>query len=249
MTRFSFAAALLALACKSDPPAPAAEASASPPNPHAASGAAPSGANPHAAPSGSPAATAPAAHAVQPGAAPNAHGTPPTAAQVPARALEKLADGRAVLGPFSMDVPAGWAEKPSTSSMRVAQFQMPAAAGTDAEVIVYHFGESGAGGVQANIDRWLGQFKQPDDKPSKDVAKIEQAKFAGQDATVVSVSGRNVAPATPGGAPVDKPDQALVAAIVPSPKGPYYFRLVGSKSVVDAQEAAFRKALGSLKLQ
>lgn len=238
MKRLSFAAAaLLALACKSDPPGPSAEPSASPPNPHAA-----------AAPSGSPSGGAHPPSSGQPGAS-NAHGTPPMAAQVPARALEKLPDGRAVLGPFSMTVPAGWTEKPSTSSMRTAQFQMPAPSGGEAEVVVYHFGESGAGSVQANIDRWLGQFKQPDDKPSKDVAKIEKAQFAGQDASIVSVAGRYVAPATPGGTPMDKPDQALVAAIVPSPKGPYYFRLVGSKSVVDAEEPKFREALGSLKLQ
>jgi hypothetical protein len=170
------------------------------------------------------------------------------AAQTAPRPLEKLADGRVALGPFSMAVPAGWAENPSTSSMRAAQFTLPSPGG-DAEVIVYHFGETGAGSVQANIDRWLGQFKQPDGKPSSEVAKIEKAQLAGQDASVVSVAGRYVAPATPGGTPQDKPDQALVAAIVPSPKGPYYFRLLGSKAAVAAHESAFRQALSTLKLQ
>jgi hypothetical protein len=251
MKRLSFAAAhliiacqasLLVVACKSDPPAPTPEASASPPNPHAT------------APSGTPAGGPLTPNALQPTSPPNAppsnaHGTPPTAAQTPPRPLEKLADGRVVLGPFSIAVPASWSEKPSTSSMRAAQYQLPAPNGGEAEVVVYHFGESGAGSVQANIDRWLGQFKQPDDKPSKDVAKIEKAELAGQEASLVSVSGRYVAPAMPGGAPVDKPDQALVAAIVPSPQGPYYFRLVGSKAVVAEQEPKFREALRSLKLK
>jgi hypothetical protein len=236
MKRLSFAATLLVLACKSDPPAPTLEVGSSPPNPHATT---PSGAS-----SGGP-----VAPNSQPGTPPsNAHGTPPAAAQTSPRALDKLADGRVALGPFSMVVPAGWTEKASTSSMRTAQFQLPAQNG-EGEVVVYHFGETGAGSVQANIDRWLGQFKQPDDKPSKDVAKIETAQLAGQEASLVSVSGRYVAPAMPGGAPVDKPDQALVAAIVPSPKGPYYFRLVGAKSAVAAEEAKFREALSSLKLQ
>jgi hypothetical protein len=148
-----------------------------------------------------------------------------------------------------MVVPADWTEKPSTSSMRAAQFQLPAPAGGDAEVIVYYFGETGAGSVQANVDRWVSQFKQPDDKPSSEVAKVEKAQFAGQEASIVSVSGRYVAPATPGGQPMDKPDQALVAAIVPSPKGPYYFRLIGSKAAVAKQEKPFRDALASLKLE
>lgn len=244
MNRVTFAALILAVACKSEPstttPAVTSEAQKSEPS-TSASGAAP--ANPHAA---NPHAANP--HAAGGAVPPAAHGTNPTAAQTAPRPLEKLADGRVALGPFSLAVPAGWTESPSTSSMRAAQFTLPAASG-DAEVIVYHFGETGAGSVQANIDRWLGQFKQPDGKPSSEVAKVEKAQFAGQDASVVSVTGRYVAPATPGGQPQDKPDQALVAAIVPSPKGPYYFRLVGSKAAVAAQEGAFRQALASLKLQ
>jgi hypothetical protein len=230
MNRVMLAALLLAAACKNDPQSTAA------PGAGPSSAAPSSAANPHA--PGAPGA-----------AAPNAHGTPPSAAHTPARTLEKRADGRVELGPFSMVVPAGWTEKPSTSSMRAAQFQLPAPQGGEAEVVVYYFGQAGAGSEQANIDRWVNQFKQPDDKPSSSVAKVEKATFAGQEASVVSVSGRYVAPAMPGGPPTDKPDQSLVAAIVPSPQGPYYFRLVGSKAVVAAQEGAFRGALGSLKVE
>jgi hypothetical protein len=238
MNRFATLAVLLAVACKSDPPP--APSAATPSAPAQGSAPAAGAGNPHAVP-GAP---------LAPGSAPsNAHGTNPTAAQTAPRALEKRADGRAALGPFTMVVPADWTEKPSTSSMRAAQFQLPAPAGGDAEVIVYYFGETGAGSVQANVDRWVSQFKQPDDKPSSEVAKVEKAQFAGQEASIVSVSGRYVAPATPGGQPMDKPDQALVAAIVPSPKGPYYFRLIGSKAAVAKQEKPFRDALASLKLE
>lgn len=238
MNRVTMAALLFAAACKNDPQPPSsATPGAEPPSATPASSSA--AANPHA--------TGANPHAT--GAAPpNAHGTPPSAAQTAPRALEKRADGRVALGPFSMVVPAGWTENPSTSSMRAAQFQLPAPEGGEAEVIVYYFGQTGAGSVQANIDRWVNQFKQPDDKPSASVAKIEKATFAGQESSVVSVSGRYVAPAMPGGPPTDKPDQSLVAAIVPSPQGPYYFRLVGSKAAVAAQEKPFREALGSLKV-
>lgn len=168
--------------------------------------------------------------------------------QVAPRALDKLANGRAVLGPFSFAVPANWQEQPSTSSMRAAEFQLASDTGK-AEVIIYYFGESGAGTVQDNVDRWVNQFKQEDGKASREVAKMEQTKFAGQDANLVSVSGHYVAPAMPGGDPVDKPDQSLLAAIVASPRGPYYFRLVGDRSVVAANTPAFRQMLASLELQ
>ncbi len=165
------------------------------------------------------------------------------------RTLEKLPDGRFALGPFSVAVPAGWTEKPITSSMRTAQFALPGATG-EAELIVYYFGEGGAGGVQDNLDRWLGQFQQPNGKPSKDVAKVEKTKLGGQEATLVSVSGRYVTTTMPGGGdPVDKADQALIGAIVESPKGPYYFKLVGPKATVDAHAPKVRAMLTSLKLR
>jgi hypothetical protein len=209
-----------------------------------------------------PAPTATAAHELSPAAPPlpanphdgtalaaSPHGTNPAAAQTAPRPLERLDGGRVALGPFSMTVPEGWAENPSTSSMRAAQFTLPAVGGESPEVVVYYFGQSGAGSVQANIDRWLSQFKQPDDKPSSEVAKIEKAHYAGQDASVVSVSGRYVTGGMPGTAPVDKPDQSLLAAIVPSPQGPFYFRLIGAKAAVAAQEESFRQALDSLKVR
>lgn len=234
MYRITHAVLLLAvagsLACKKDPePAPEPSHSA----PQSATPAAPPG---HPPTTGAP-------------AAPFAHGTDPKLAQTPPRALEKLADGRTQLGPFTLQVPADWTEKPSTSGMRAAQYQLPAPPGGEAEVVVYYFGERGAGDVQANVDRWVNQFKQPDDKPSKDVAKVEKAQLAGQESTLVSVSGRYVASAMPGGPAQDKPDQSLLAAIVPSPKGPYYFRLIGSKAAVEAQTGSFRKMLESLELQ
>ena len=106
------------------------------------------------------------------------------------------------------------------------------------------------GSVDDNLDRWLGQFTQPDGKKSRDVAKIEKTQLAGQDATVVSVAGHFEAQAMPGATDaVDKQDQALLAAIIASPSGPYYFKLVGAKATVDAQAAAFRAMLTSLKLR
>jgi len=166
------------------------------------------------------------------------------------RTLDKLADGRLGMGPFSLAPPAGWTTKPTTSNMRVANFVLPAQPGAEAELIIYYFGESGAGSIEDNLDRWLGQFQQPDGKSSRDAAKIEKTKFGGQDATYVSVTGRYVAQAMPGATQaVDKTDQALLGAIVSSPSGPYYFKLVGAKKTLDANAKAFRAMLDSLKIR
>lgn len=166
------------------------------------------------------------------------------------KALEPLPDGRLAMGPFSLAAPADWTIKPVRSSMRAAQFQLPGKAGAEAELVVTYFGTTGAGSVDDNVDRWVGQFQQPDGKNSRDVAKIEKTKFGGQDATFVSVSGRYVASAMPGATEAtDKQDQSMLAAIVESPSGPYYFKLVGAKATVDANAAAFRGLLDSLKVR
>jgi hypothetical protein len=166
-----------------------------------------------------------------------------------ANPLEKQPDGSFTMGPFSLAAPADWKVKPLSSGMRAGDFDLPAEAGQDAELIIYYFGEGGAGSVDDNIDRWLGQFSQADGKSSKDAAKIEKTKLAGQDATTVSVSGHYAAMAMPGGSAVDKQDQSMLAAIVASPSGPYYFKLVGAKKTVDANAAKFKALLGSLKVR
>ena len=163
--------------------------------------------------------------------------------------LDARADGRLVLGPFTLVPPKGWVAKPVTSNMRAASFTLSAKPNEEAELVVYYFGEGGAGSVEANLDRWVDQFQQPDGKPSKGAAKIEKGTFAGQTATLVSVSGKYNAMAMPG-APSsgEKSNQALLGAIVDSPSGPYYFKLVGAKKTVDAHAKRFRDMLASLQL-
>ncbi|MEO8185058.1 MAG: hypothetical protein ABI895_40145 [Deltaproteobacteria bacterium] len=244
MRPFALLALLLPLllasaACKSTPSSSGSTA--------AGSTAQPTADNPHAGLDPASAARAESARAagVEPTAASHDHSLGP---QISApHGLAALGQGRSGLGPFSLQVPADWKEKPSVSNMRAAEFELPASNG-QAEVIVYYFGQSGAGSVQANIDRWVSQFKQPDGKPSSEVTKIDQATFAGQSASLVSVSGQ-YASQMPGGEPVDKADQSLLAAIVPSPKGPYYFRLIGDRAAVAAQTDKFRELLSSLKLE
>jgi hypothetical protein len=117
-----------------------------------------------------------------------------------------------------------------------------------AEIIVYHFGQRGAGSVQDNVDRWIGQFKQPGGESSKEAAQVETSRFGGQDATLVRVAGTYAQASSPGaGDAIDQPGQALVAAVVASPQGPYYFRLIGDEAAVAAHAESFVAALASLE--
>lgn len=160
---------------------------------------------------------------------------------------EKTPDGRAILGPVTALVPKDWKETPTKSGMRTAQWTVPGKAG-DAELVVYYFGPSGAGGADANLERWIGQFEQPDGSPSQSKAKVDKKTVGTLSVITVEVSGRYVAAMSPGSAQKnDKPDHTLLGAIVETMNGPYYFKMVGPKETMTAAHKPFHAFIDSLK--
>jgi hypothetical protein len=144
--------------------------------------------------------------------------------------------------------PSGWKVVPTSSSMRVAQFILPRAAGDAkaAELIVYYFGGSG-GSVEANIDRWIGQMQQPDGRPSKAVATRESRTVNGLSVSLVDVSGTYVAETAPGSATRNNSANfRLRAGVVQTPRGPYFIKLTGPARTVAAESPAFERFVASL---
>src|SRR5262245_51912577 len=64
-------------------------------------------------------------------------------------------------GDLSLNVPERWKQREPSSSFRVAEFEVPAAKEDKepGELVITFFGKGGAGGVDANIQRWIGQFE------------------------------------------------------------------------------------------
>jgi hypothetical protein len=157
----------------------------------------------------------------------------------------------ASLATLTFSAPAGWKPVATSSSMRVAQFALPRAAGdtADGDLVVYYFGGSG-GTVAANIDRWLGQMQQPDGKPSAAVARRDTRTINGLTVTLVDVSGTYVAEMTPGStARHNSPNFRLRAAVIETANGPYFIKLTGPSRTIAAAERAFEQFLASLKYQ
>ena len=70
--------------------------------------------------------------------------------------------------------PAKWVEQKTASSMRAAQFGVLGKGGKPVgECVFFYFGPGQGGGVQANVQRWLGQFA-PKPKPEQ---KVEETKI------------------------------------------------------------------------
>lgn len=144
----------------------------------------------------------------------------------------------------------GWRTERPRSRMRAAQFSLPGAKGAPRlRLVVYHFGRSRGGTVQANLTRWIGQLTQPDGRASKDVAKIRKHTLPNAiRLTVLDLSGTYVAPTSPGSRQrVNQPNQRLLAAVVECPQGPYFVKLIGPKASVDAQASAFMRFLRGLR--
>jgi hypothetical protein len=137
--------------------------------------------------------------------------------------------------------PSRWESKPA-GGMRAATYMIPAASGDSegAECAVF---KNIGGGVQANIDRWIGQFEKTDAKP---VQKKETIN--GFAVTTVDASGP-----FKGGGPMmgqaagTKPGYRLLGAIVETPQGEVFFKLTGLAKTVAAAQSEFQAMLKSLK--
>jgi len=146
---------------------------------------------------------------------------------------------------FEID-PAWVSEKP-TSSFRAAQFRLPAAEGdgSPAELAVFQ----GIGGsATMNIDRWIGQFKIPDGKPSTEKTKIDKKQIGDLQIQILDIGGTYTASmgAMSGGG-AEQSGYRMLAAVVEGPGGPWHFKLVGPEKTVAKWKPAYEALINSLK--
>jgi|SRR5215216_2769107 len=149
-------------------------------------------------------------------------------------------------------VPPGWIEEERTSSMRVAQYRLTRVEGDteNGSVVLYYFGQGQGGSTAANIERWVGQMKQAGGGSSKAVAKEESFDVNGLKITTVDVAGTYVAETTPGsGTFENKPGYRLLAAVVETPNGPYFLKLVGPEKTVARWNESFLSFLKSFEIK
>lgn len=149
------------------------------------------------------------------------------------------------IGAVAFRVPSTWTVETPKSSMRRAQLS---ATGSDgpAELVVFYFGPQGAGTTQDNVDRWVGQFTTESGSPVTTAEKTT-GKAGDYDVSRVSVAGRYAGGmAGPGQAAAPEAGQRLLGAIVSTPAGPYYFKLLGPEATVGAHSAAFDGLLASI---
>jgi hypothetical protein len=151
-------------------------------------------------------------------------------------------------GGVTWTAPSRWKNNPGAgSSMRVATYIIPAAAGDSegAECTVF---KGIGGGVAANIKRWIDQFEQTDGSSSDSKAKQKTETINGLNVTTVDVTGTFKGGGMMTGQPtIKKPDYRLLGAIVEAPQGEIFFKLTGPEKTVAAAQSDFQSLLKSIK--
>ncbi|MFM7605709.1 MAG: hypothetical protein ACKO8Z_11005 [Prosthecobacter sp.] len=128
-----------------------------------------------------------------------------------------------------------WMLSDTPGMMRVATLLAKAEGSEKPLEAAFYVFPGGGGGVEANVNRWLGQFAA---KP--EYKKTEEIPVGGQKITLVTATGTfNDGP--PMGAKTPKENYTLLGAIVPTPDGNNVFiKLTGPKDAILKLAESFR---------
>lgn len=161
-------------------------------------------------------------------------------APAPAPAPDPVADAPAAAGTVTLPqglrytVPPAWEVQQPSSSMRAAQYGLPAAEGESAaaECVVFFFGLTQGGGVEDNIQRWIGQMSPAAGaEPVRDTFEIN-----GCTVHTLDVEGDYSGGPAGGGAAGAR----MLAAIVETEGGKFFFKAIGPVQTIGAQAEAFQ---------
>jgi hypothetical protein len=156
-------------------------------------------------------------------------------------------DDTKTAGGLKFHAPKPFVARQPKSSMRAAEFGLDSDANGPSELAVFYFGADQGGSVDANITRWVGQFKKAD---GSDV-EVKRAERTVKDipvALVETAGTYNGGMGMPGGpAPSAMADAMLLGAIAKGPQGAVFFKLVGPRAQIEAARPGFTSLIDSLE--
>ncbi|MCG3199528.1 MAG: hypothetical protein GHCLOJNM_04046 [bacterium] len=142
-------------------------------------------------------------------------------------------------GTIHFRIPENWSETKPATMMRALQVSIPPASGDEQAGEIAFFASIG-GSAQDNLDRWIGQFSQPDGSDSKAKAKIEDLEGEHHKFKLLDLSGTMLASSMPGA--VATPERAgwrLLGSIIETPSGPWFLKGVGPEKTMAAAREPF----------
>lgn len=146
---------------------------------------------------------------------------------------------------LTLTAPGDWL--PRTPKVRIIEYEfaVPAAKGdkADGRVTVMTAG----GSVEANIERWFGQFSQPDGSATRDTAKVEHKKIAGHKVHIVEIAGTYRDAPGPFAPPIERPGYRMLGAVIETDAGNYFLKFYGPDRTVAEHAKQFRDMLEGMK--
>lgn len=148
---------------------------------------------------------------------------------------EEFKDPQVKISGIELTTPDTWQREAPSSSMRILQFALKS--DNALKVTGFFFGEQDL--LKENIDRWKAEF-----------AKISSDKEEklNNDITFIVLEGTyNLKPFPMAQETTPTDGYMVLAAIVPTPEGPYYFKVYGPKNKLNSEISNFKKFLSSYK--
>ena len=140
---------------------------------------------------------------------------------------------------LAWDLPPGWSAQKPRTMMRLMDFRIERAPGTEG-VLSQLSGEGG--GIALNVNRWRGQMGQPELSPEA-IDALARVPLLGREAVWVEIPG------TYSGMSGEKVEGALFVGVVCLlEQDALFFRLVGPKAEVEPQRDALKALLASLRM-
>jgi hypothetical protein len=147
--------------------------------------------------------------------------------------------GEVKLDALTLTAPEGWGRKQPQSSFIEAEFVLPKAEGDDADG---RLTVSLAGGsVEANIERWKGQFANLKD------AQEEKLDAGGIEATLVDLLGEFNDQRGPFAPAVARADYRMMAAIIPVGELLHFVKATGPQKTIESHAEAIKNFVRSAK--
>lgn len=148
------------------------------------------------------------------------------------------------VGELTLTVPEDWKFQEPTNRLRLGSFDIPAAEGDDVktELTIFSFGGA-AGGVDANVQRWIMQFEQQGRKQKVTTGESPRGKYV-----LVDVTGNYNMPVGPPFQMQTKrlPNARMLGAIIDlKDEGYYFLKMAGPRKTVDQNAKAFRASFGA----
>ncbi len=134
------------------------------------------------------------------------------------------------------DVPSSWDEQPE-SEFYEAKYVIGSESGEMTLTLT-----TMGGGVEANLERWVGQFQQsPDSRPRRDTLRVDGTSSEWLDV-------RGTFRSRVGSRPGPHEDWRLLGVAIPMRPRPFLLKLVGPRAAVSKFEDEFRSFVRSAQL-